>query len=53
MISFKIVAKNKRQMKRNSICYEIGGMGLGDGYKENGVCDRLEETLCARKWQYV
>lgn len=40
-------------MKWNSICYEIGGMGLGDGYKENGVWDRLEETLGVRKWQYV
>jgi len=28
-------------------------MGLGDGYKENGVWDRLEETLGVRKWQYV
>jgi hypothetical protein len=37
MISSKIVAKSKRQMKRNFICNEIGGMGLGDGYKENGV----------------
>ena len=40
-------------MKLNSICYEIGGMSLGDGYKENGVWVRLEETLGVRKWQYV
>jgi len=36
-------------MKLNSICYEIGGMSLGDGYKENGVWVRLEETLGVRK----
>jgi hypothetical protein len=40
-------------MKRNSVCNEIGGIGLGDGYKENGVQDRLEETLVVRKWQCV